>query len=179
MVELKVTATRIPTSYIIKIVLPVTLCAIVAYTGFFLKIGQLMPRLALSVLSFLILSTYMRVIVTSIPARSYLVWVEYWLTMQAVMVAFACCHHSACHYLNEKYSESKSNHLDIAMRICFPIAYFESYLWAEAIVSFGSVGGHFFNIITVGLLVLFFIVIFVAMERRSSARTEKSHYPGI
>merc|ERR1711871_386366 len=47
MVELKVTATRIPTSYIIKIVLPVTLCAIVAYTGFFLKIGQLTPRLAL------------------------------------------------------------------------------------------------------------------------------------
>jgi len=178
MIQLQATAIRNPSVGIVTMLLPVTLCTAIAYTGFYLKVAQLMPRLALSVLSFLILSTYMRVITTSIPTRSYLVWMEYWLTFQAVIVAIACCHHSVAHFMNEKSGEAKSVNLDMAMRIVFPVTYILTYCWAESIVVWGFFG-IIFNITSMVLMVLFFFVIFAALERRSTVRHEKTHYPGI
>jgi len=181
MIELEVEVVRSLSYPVVKIFVPATLCALVAFTGFFVKIAQLMARLATAVFAFLILVTYMMVLAESanMPQRTYLLWAEYWLVCQAIIITVACIHHCMCHYLNERYGETKAMHLDIAMRICFPVAYGLTYLWTQGIVVWSATGAAVANVLSALLLVFLFLSIYGTLEKRTTVRYEKSHYPGI
>jgi len=181
MIELEVEVVRSLIYPLVKIFVPATLCALVAFAGFFIKISQLMPRLATAVFAFLILVVYMMVLAESanMPQRTYLVWAEYWLVCQAIIITVACIHHCMCHYLNERYGETKAMHLDIAMRVCFPVAYGLTYLWTQGIVVWGGLTAILTNALSAVFLVFLFLSIYGTLEKRTTVRYEKSHYPGI
>jgi len=179
-VVLSATATRRATSSVMRLFVPISLCALIVYAGFFMKIALLQSRITTSVLALLIQFTYMNVLSSTMPGslRNYLVWADYWIMIQAMLVALACCHHSMCHFLNERYGETKYVHLDMAMRATYPIAYILSFLWAESIVAW-KIPGFIFTSASILIIVIVFVAIFAVLERRSAARYEKTHYPGI
>ena len=196
MVTLSVQMERIPNYAGAHIALPVTLCMAVAYAGFFINIDQLMPRLALSVIPLLILSSYMRVISTIIPQRSYLCMAEYWLIMQAVLVAIACCHHSVASYIKEGQGSTTVKSFDVAMRWSFPIAYIMSFFAAYYMIEKADMHAQWGYILAAAVLAvlwLFFIMIYspakppsvtarkaeVVVEGEALDETAKAHYPGI
>lgn len=164
-----------------RLFVPISLCALIVYAGFFMKIALLQSRITTSVLALLIQFTYMNVLSSTMPGslRNYLVWADYWIMIQAMLVALACCHHSMCHFLNERYGETKYVHLDMAMRVSYPIAYILSFFWAESIVAWKDWIRYTFMSVSILIIVIVFVAIFAVLERRTAARYEKTHYPGI
>jgi len=195
MVTLSVQMERIPSYAGAHIALPVTLCVAVAYAGFFINIEQLMPRLATAVIALLILSSYMRVISTMIPQRSYLCMAEYWLIIQAVLIAIGCCHHSAASYINERQGSETVKSFDHAMRWCFPVAYIMSFFVAYFMIQKAGMHtqwGYILAASVLAVLWLFFIMLYspaskpqaarkaeVVVEGEALGETAKAHYPGI
>jgi len=129
MIQLTAYLHRRPDSAVVRILLPASICGILAYVAFFIKVDQLMARLALGVAALLGLSSCMRTLSEMLPPRSYLGIVEYWLYFLIVLVAIGCCHHSACSYISERRGGDSKN-FDRTMRVIFPLAFACSFLWA-------------------------------------------------
>jgi hypothetical protein len=178
MIELKASLSRAPGHEIVHMLLPVMLCSTVTYGGFFLRIHQLLARFVSAIIALLVLFLMMSVISGSKPEDTGLVWLEHWLGIQMILVAIACCHHLVCQYIYDRYGETKYVHLDTCMRICFPVVFVLSFLWAESIVAWNAVGYAVISS-TALLSAIMFGVIFTVLERRAARYEEKTYFPGI
>jgi len=178
MIELQVSATRSKTVFGNEVFLPITTCAVVVFSSLFVKIDNVLPRILLSIIALLALFVYLPSI--GPPNHSSFSWAEFWLIVQAVMAGLACCHHAICLFINDKYGETKTVHLDISMRAAYLLMYALSYAWAFAYTteswSTMTYVGVVFSFI---LVVMVFVLTFGVLQKRSAARHEKTHYPGI
>jgi len=121
---------------------------------------------------------FMNMVSSSLSDGSTLVWLEYWLGIQMILIGIGCCHHLLCHYLDVHHGESKYMHMDTAMRWMYPITFVLSFVWATSIVSWGIVGKIVLGI-TAPVCVLIFTLIYMVLERKASRVEEKTYYPGI
>ena len=201
MIQVEATATRRFYYPAVQQIVPVTLCVLMSYGAFFVKVKNwLNARLVVGGIPLLMAASYMRKNSGMAPPGTPLTMMDYWMSINAILIGLGCCHHCYCSYICERSGETAATDFDVAAAWCYPLTYGASYVWAYAVVNWrdsplielDGIGHSLWQItITYGaalILVLIFISIYAGMSfnKPKFMETEgdadevaKSHYPGI